>query len=360
MKLKSTNFLPFLVFLLLFWGGLGIILPTTAALGLVFSAVIFVFWDIVGASPIKKPLGFNLYLASLVVVLVPFFTGGLGPEGNYLLLLFLGGGAFWLVFYNLKKTFSDKLATIIVCLGVIFGLMLLGYMLMGRVPESPWNLYLFSSIYRNHNHIGDLWALVGIVALYRIIKTRKWYWWVLGVAGIFFLAVSFSRSAYVAFFAGAVFLAYRENWLRKYSKLLIPVLVAPILLFVGAGLFKTTLYSRLYFVQGILGVIKYPLGVGLGNFAEVSNEIGSQLFISSKAALAHNIVLEVVVGAGILGIFFVAWLLKVLLDLFKRGDILYCALFVALTANFFFDTTYYIPAMIWLWFMLLGLAQARK
>src|SRR3990167_7815067 len=279
MKINTTTVMFFLVFLLLFWGGLGISLETTAALGIVFCVMLFAFWDILKGSK-GKPLGFDLYLAFLVVVSVPLFTGRLGEQGKYLLMLFLGGGAFWLVFYNLKKIFSDKFSTVVILLGIVFGLMLARYMLLGRVPEGPWNLYLFSTVYRNHNHIGDLWALVEIAALYKLIKTRRWYWWLLGLAGIFFLAVSLSRSAYVAFFAGAAFLAYRENWFKKYSKLLIPVLVVPILLFWGVGLFKTTLYSRGYFIQGILGFIKYPLGVGLGNFGQVSNEMGNILNVN--------------------------------------------------------------------------------
>ena len=360
MKLKPSAALTVLLFLLLFWGGMGISLPATATVGLVASGIMLTLAFAANGSKLNKPLGFYSYLAFLAVISASFLRGGLGVEGKYFLALFLGGGAFWLGFYNLQKSFSGKLTNIIILLGVIFGVMLVGYMLLGEIPVRGWNLYLFSSIYRNHNHIGDLWALVEIVAVYRIIKTKKWYWWALGLAGIFFLAVSLSRSAYVAFFAGAAFLTFKEKWSKKYSKLLIPVLVAPVLLFLGAGLFKTTLYSRLYFLQGLLGLFRHPLGVGLGNFAQVSNEAGNILSINAKAALAHNIVLEVVVGVGVLGIFFIVWLLKVLVDLFKRGDILYSALFVALTVNFFFDTTYYIPAMIWLWFVLLGLAQARK
>ena len=85
--------------------------------------------------------------------------------------------------------------------------------------------------------------------------------------------------------------------------------------------------------------------------------MGNFLFSNEKTAFAHNIVLEVVVGVGVLGVFFVAWLIKVLLDIVRRGKSLYSALFVALTVNFFFDTTYYIPTMIWLWFIFLGFSQ---
>ena len=359
MNLKMQKALPFIFLLLLFWGGLGIALSATANLGLGVSLAALAAAYFANGRKLNMPKGHRSYLAFLAIILISFLVRGTGIEGQYFLTLFLAGGAFWLAFYNLEKAFGEKLINIILGLGIAFGALFVWYLGSGYVPEGGWNLYLFSTVYRNHNHLGDLWALVEIVILYKLVKSRAWYWWVLGLAGIFFLAASLSRSAYVAFFAGAAYLAYREKWLQKFSKILIPALAAPVLLFMIVGLFKTTLYSRLYFAQGILGAVKYPLGVGLGNFAKISNEIFF-LDAEAKASLAHNIVLEAVAGVGVFAVFFIFWLLSVLVDIVKRGNILYSALFIALTANFFFDTTYYIPAMIWLWFALLGLAQAKR
>lgn len=348
-----------LIFLLLLvWGGLGIALRGTVFLGLGVSSTALISAYLINKGSLKLPKGLGSYLIFLLTTFWLWLTRR-EIAGEYFLVLFLTGGAFWVAFFNLKKVLSERFANLILVLGIFFGLMFVWNLLLGDNPVGGWNLYLYSNVYQNHNHLGDLWALTEIIVLRKLIKTRAWYWWVLGLAGAYFLAISLSRSAYVAFFAGAAFLAYRENWLKKYPKLVISALILPVVLFLLVGLFKTTLYSRLYFVQGLLGFFKYPFGVGMGNFGRLSNEI---LFLDeeAKAALAHNIVLEVVSGVGVWAIIFIYWLANVLKDTFRRGHVLYSALFVGLSANFFFDTTYYIPSMIWLWYMLLGLAQEEK
>ncbi len=66
-------------------------------------------------------------------------------------------------------------------------------------------------------------------------------------------------------------------------------------------------------------------------------------------------------GMGIFGLVFIAWLFKIICDLWSKKfaqNLIYQAVFFALATNFFFHSTYFIPAMLWLWFMVLGLAQA--
>jgi uncharacterized membrane protein AbrB (regulator of aidB expression) len=66
-------------------------------------------------------------------------------------------------------------------------------------------------------------------------------------------------------------------------------------------------------------------------------------------------------GMGILGLIFAAWLVYVTWDIIKSPkNFLYGAIFLVIAVNFMFDTTYYIPTMLWLWFASLGVAQTES
>jgi hypothetical protein len=98
----------------------------------------------------------------------------------------------------------------------------------------------------------------------------------------------------------------------------------------------------------------------MGNFREISKDPGNHILgFWGFSSVAHNIALEVLSGLGILGFVFVYWLYKVLSDLWSdksKKNILYKSVFFALTVNFLFDSTYFIPTMLWLWFTTLGLS----
>jgi len=135
-------------------------------------------------------------------------------------------------------------------------------------------------------------------------------------------------------------------------------------LFVFAGAQKITLLSRPYFVQGIVGFIRNPQGVGMGNFGSISSDPANHLLgMSDLSSVAHNIILEILTGMGVFGFAFLAWLAVVLKGIWrnnKKNDIVFQAIFISLGVNFLFNTTYCIPAMLWLWFATLGLAQSKK
>jgi len=135
-------------------------------------------------------------------------------------------------------------------------------------------------------------------------------------------------------------------------------------LFVFAGAQKITLFSRPYFVQGIVGFVRNPLGIGMGNFIIVSSDSANHLWgMDAFSSIAHNIVLEILTGMGVFGFIFLAWLVIILKDVWhnnKTKDIIYQALFVTLGVNFLFDTTYFISTMLWLWFGSLGLSLPRN
>jgi O-antigen ligase len=102
----------------------------------------------------------------------------------------------------------------------------------------------------------------------------------------------------------------------------------------------------------------------MGNFRIISLDSANHLWgMDTFSFIAHNIILEILTGMGIVGFSFLVWLVVILKDVWhnNRGkDIVYQALFVALGVNFLFDTTYIIPTMLWLWFASLGLSLSRK
>ena len=358
MNLKMQKALPFIFLLLLFWGGLGIALSATANLGLGVSLAALAAAYFANGRKLNMPKGHRSYLAFLAIILISFLVRGTGIEGQYFLTLFLAGGAFWLAFYNLEKAFGEKLINIILGLGIAFGALFVWYLGSGYVPEGGWNLYLFSTVYRNHNHIGDLWAVVLLLGISRLFIKRKVYFWGLMGLGLYFLFVSYSRSGLLAFAVGAVYLFSRKDWTEKYRLLFISLVVVVCGIFLATSLGKTIFFSRPYFNQAIWGIIHYPQGAGLGNFKMVS----SLFEVGTYSSIVHNILLEVLVGVGWLGLVFVVWLVYTLWKVLKEAgsDKVFKAIFLALSVNFMFDSTYAIPTMVWLWFLSLGLSVKRN
>jgi O-antigen ligase len=113
-----------------------------------------------------------------------------------------------------------------------------------------------------------------------------------------------------------------------------------------------------------VGFVHNPFGIGVGNFTTISGSSTTNQLLNMRgfSGLTHNIALEFLVGMGVLGLTFVAWLAQVLKSVWKNKEqknLLFQAIFITLGVNFLFDYTYTIPAMLWLWFMTLGLGQAR-
>jgi len=275
------------------------------------------------------------------------------------LLLFASGGLYWLFFYNLKtnKKFLKIFGWSLIILGILFATTYLVSVLLNQ--RLPWAFSLSAPYTDNHHHLGDYWVLPFLFLLTKIMKEKKPVYLLLILVGISILAFSLSRSSYVSLALGA-FIVFHREISPKIKSALKAVTIFSVAIFLLASLFKTTIYSRIYFLQGLAGIIQHPLGVGLGNFSTVSKELA--ITFSNQAifsSLAHNIFLEVLVGMGLLGILFLYWYYKVGTNVLRgvSAKALYRGIFFALSANFFFDTTYVIPTMLWLWFVALGLAQ---
>lgn len=348
---------------LLVLGGLGLETSIVQYVGVVVGILLLVL-SIVWRKKIEFPPGSLFYIIFLALMLLSIAWSKDREASLEYLVLFSGGGLFWVSFYNLKKEFKGGFDKLIIILGLIFGMLFIINSLMGANSVNGKSLYLQTSSYKNHNHLGDLWALVLVVVGYLLIKTRKRMYWPIIPLGIYFLAVSLSRSAYVALAVGLIYLFAKQGWLKRHKKAFKLIALVFVVLFVLAGVQKITLLSRPFFVQGVVGFIRNPLGVGVGNFIIISLDSANHLWgMDTFSSMAHNIILEILTGMGVFGFAFLAWLAIMLKNIWRNNekkDIIYQALFIALGVNFLFDTTYVISTMLWMWFASLGLSLPRK
>ena len=358
-------FILFLIGVLLFFGGLGVEVEMVQYVGaLVGVLLVILTWLL--KRKVHFPPFIILYSLFLILFLINSFVISVDTKKSLeVFSLFLGGGLFWLAFYNLRKEFRPTFDKLIVLLGIVFGILFIYSHYFGEAQAKPWSLYLPYSAYLNHNNIGDLWSVVLTIVVFYILKKPKNYFvWFLVPLGIYLLAMSQSRAAYVAFAVGVIYLGQAGGWLEKYKKIFILFIFTAAALFLFTGFYKTTLFTRQYYLQGILGFFHNPQGVGVGNFGVISSDPENILWgLSHFSSNAHNIVLEIMTGMGVLGLIFVAWFVLMVVELWNdkgKKNLVYKAVFFALTANFFFHSSYFIPAMFWMWFICLGIAQSSR
>jgi O-antigen ligase len=360
-KLKIT-LLSGLIVLLFIFGGVGIKVEKVQFYGVIVALLILgLIW--LQKRKIQLPRFIIPYSLFLILFLLHSLKVSVDTKKSMdIFSLFFGGGLFWVAFYNFKKEFVERFEYLIILLGTTFGFLSYFYEFFGLRKISPWSLYAEASYYYNHNHIGDLWALVLLVAIFYLTRNpKRFIYWFLVPFGVYFLIISQSRAALLSLFVGLYYLAEKSGLLRKYKKVYFAVISILVILFLYFGTQKSILLSRPYFVQALIGFFRNPQGVGVGNFDLISKDIGNHILgLSEFSSVAHNIVLEVLAGMGVLGLVFVYWLYKAIIDVWSmksNTNIVYRTLFLALTANFLFDSTYFIPTMLWLWFAVLGLSK---
>ena len=347
------------------WGGLGLGMASVRLWGLIVPSVLLLWTFIRNKKSFELPRGFSLFLIFLSLLVANIFWSLNQKSTLEYLILLLGGGAWWLLLFNLGERVREDFANVIIVLGIVFGASyLLDLFLYSELPVRAWSLYLSSSAGRNHNHLGDLWAIVVVVLSHKLLTKPRWWHWALIVLGTFFLTISLSRSSYLALGVGIFYLFNKFQGVKKFRKLYFLLLAVATGLFLYAGLFKSTFFARPYFEQAIWGFKKWPFGVGVGNFGTISTNAQGPWWIGPRTGIfssyAHNVVIEMISGMGFLGLVFAVWLIYVLVDALKNSkETLFTAVFLAITANFMFDTTYYIPTMLWLWFATLGLAGSK-
>jgi len=347
---------------LLFYGGLGVNVEIIYKLGILVGGILLVI-TLLLQKKIALPLGFFSYILFLLLFgLSLAWSQDRQVSLNYF-TLFISGGLFWLVFYNLRDRIRGKFGLLLIALGIFFGGLYIVFKFLGTSGIKHLSLYLPTSGHFNHNHIGDLWAVISAVVVFRLLKKKQWVYLMLTILGIYFLIMSFSRSAYVALAGGLLYIFWKEEWLKKYKKTFWTLTFLVAALFLLASSQKTLLFSRPYFVQAVAGIINNPLGIGVGNFGIISRDPAYQFWeITSSSYVTHNIVLEILIGMGVFGLVFVFWLARVTKDILQntRATSFVSALvFIALGINFLFDYTYFVPTMLWLWFVSLGLSQSK-
>lgn len=347
----------------MFYGGLGENMEFAYKLGAIIGGMMLIFL-LITRKKIKFPPGSFVYLLFLLLFGLSLnWSIDKQVSLNYL-YLFVGSGLFWLVFFNLNNKVKKEFTFLLVALGLSFGGAYIFFKLFGEFRINYLSLYLPSSGHFNHNHIGDLWAAILVVVIYHLIKKKKLNYKILMAIGLYFLVMSFSRSAEIAVAGGLMYLFWKEGWVQKYKKIFWIIASILLILFMIIGTQKTLLFSRPYFLQAIKGFIHYPLGVGVGNFGTISREfVNPSWTTSSYSQMTHNIVLEILIGIGVFSSVFIFWLFKVSKDSLKnKGEakIVPQLVFITLGVNFLFDYTYIIPTMLWLWFISLGLWQEKK
>ncbi|MFZ5932516.1 MAG: O-antigen ligase family protein [Patescibacteria group bacterium] len=356
--MKTATLVVIPTFFLLLFGGLGFERNLIELIGLII-AIISVFFVFLKNKKISFPYGFSYFLVFFLLSFLSQVWSRAPQKGLEFLTLFASGGLFWVFFSNLEvdKRFKELFGWSLTILGLTFGLVYLFSLLLNEGLR--WSFSLAIPYTQTHHHLGDYWVLPLLFLLTKIRKEGKPLHLLLIFLGVLILAFSLSRSSYVSLILGSLVVFHKK--ISSQVKLLLKrVVVFSIVVFLVASLFKTTLYSRIYFLQGLLGITQYPWGVGFGNFLIISREFvktfSSQAIFSS---LAHNIFLEVFVGMGILGVSFLSWFYLVSKKILENlsSEALFTGMFFALSANFFFDTTYMIPTMFWLWFMTLGLVK---
>lgn len=357
---KITSIILLLVSLSLILGSVGTEKVLVEVFGLL-AALVSISLIYFKKKYLIKPPYFLLYLVFLSFLGIYVV---ISPETFYsvsFFTLYLSSGAFYLLSVNKKRELETKLPIIIVGLGILMGVVhFINKFYFGN-QIVPWSLYAISNGYKNHNHIADLWALVLLVTSYWGIKKKKSLYFLFFVPGIYFFAISLSRSAYLSLIVGLLVFVISKG-IKVGKKVFIPIFALALFFFVYAGIFKTTLYSRPYFFQAIAGFLEKPFGVGIGNFGSVSQNPQFHIFgMDGFAGVVHNIALEFISGMGVFGFLFLVFFGLVLYQAWKVKDkVLGKALLFALTANLLFDSTYFIATMVWLWFMFAGVILGKN
>lgn len=366
---KRVGYLEILIILCWFFGGLALRNHMDFIAG---------FGGLVGLLLVRKartqkklrfPEGFAWYAVFILVFWLSLLWSRDHGLSSRHLVVYCGGALFWLGLFNFRDKLKISVESILIAVGLLF----LAVFCLQKFFDYTFTNIGFSSLvyqasmFKNHNHLGDFVVLMLIVALDRFLNKSSIISFFSLFIGSLVLMTSLSRSSLVGFAVGAGYLFSQRGWFERYRWLGNSVLLVTAFLFLLISTQKSLLLSRPYFVQAVAGIVDHPFGVGVGSFGVISDNPKYHLLgLSGYSTVVHNLILEMLVGLGVFGLSFVVWLVKVLKSVVVSGVrsrsrfILPGALFLALLANFLFDTTYFIPTMVWVWFALMGVAQQRE
>jgi len=221
---------------------------------------------------------------------------------------------YWLIFYNIEN--GKHIAKRIF---ITFSILYSSILLITKTFDLNFFALgerIFQEAPNKHYYYNCFWVPAIILLFKKELKKIKKDRLILIIAGIIFLIISNSRTSFVAFVLSIVYMIYKRYFVIKLKKkyIIIPVLLMGVL-FVYLGVQKTTLFSRPYFAQSIQSFPQNPLGVGFGNFAQISDTFrGNENDWTPFSGNVHNIILESLSGVGVFTILLVAFLFLIIKD----------------------------------------------
>ncbi len=316
----------------------------------------------VSKSKLKIPPHFAPLLVFTLILNIYWIFSPDKSNPFYYSLTFTEGLAVWFIVYNLEAKITRLLPVLVFAPFFIYAILYFLSSYFNLDLTKLATMYFENSPVLGHQQIGS----VAAVALAYLIGSSYSHVYFFSdllfylLAG-YFLIISKSRSAGLAVLTSLLYV-FREN---KWTKYLFYLGAAAILIFIfytSAG--RSTLYSRVYFIQSLAGFLHHPLGVGMGNFRAISLEFyNAGGFLGRFSENTHNIFLEAISGVGILAIPFIYWGYKVLSDLIKNKNVKNAAwtlVFITISVIFMIDLTYRASGMILLWFIALAMTQKAE
>ncbi len=355
-----NNLILFSFFGIVFFGSLGVGLFEVNVLSFLFFTVVLAVLSL--KIKLNIPPLFKSYLMFLLILLIGL-SWSLDKISSFEFFIpFAVGALIWFIFYNLEIE-NSHFVGLVIFLGVIFALFFLISLFNDNLKANPASLFSPIWVESRHVHLGDYWMVVFLFVLNLYLSENTFSKKLINLSlllfAIFIIFISSSRSAMVGALVGAMGVL-GSRYGKRFDILKILFVFIFVLLFLTATTGKSVFTSRDYFIQGLVGLFHHPFGVGGGNFRLVSYDPKNQiLWFNNTSSLAHNIFIEMISAVGIFGFYFI----YIVLNLVKEGiriKTIYWLAFISLFINFFFDYTYEIPAMLYLWFSFLGLAQRNN
>jgi hypothetical protein len=299
---------------------------------------------------------FIMVLFFLILQVYLFFIGDkLNPLYSSIVL---GEGLiYWAIFYNLPEAFR-YIKYFIYSLAIIYSLIYLASLAFNISLTKLAELYFGpSQLTSRHWHLGNLWAFVLVITIAANWGKYNLKNLPLIVLGIIFLVISNVRSAMVSLMASFIYLFYQKKTVAKMQKVtIIALALTAVIAFIYISRFKTSIFSRPYYIQSIESFAKYPLGVGVGNFKNIAIEYYKENpSDTSLSFYTHNVFLETLSGVGVFSMIPLIFLILLTKDLIRRRfDIIPSSLLIAMLVNFMIDASYLRIGLVWLFFMTLG------
>lgn len=309
---------------------------------------------------ISIPPHFPLMVMFNVVLLVYWIAFNFNSNHLNYLLLFIEGMAAWFVVYNLGNKLTKNIQLMFLLPFLFYALILFVSQIFQNRMLLLGDLFFQTTSSVSHTQIGNLAA---IVFVYFLANTQNNFYKIWDIAfyliAVFFELYSKSRTALVAIFTALILNKYPNNIVNKLKPL---VFIAVIILILFTTQGRSVIFSRVYFIQGVSNLFSHPLGVGMGNFREISLEFyKTGGILGSYSGSAHNIFLEALSGVGLLSIPFLIFGFNIFKSvLSKKSFKSWNMVFITLSVIFFLDLTYTIPGMFMLWFISLAKSQLEE